>query len=255
MDINALSEDQKGQINDAIRNSIPQKAGKRNGQTFELIRRLQSISGIDKSIDPNSLRPLVKIWHDMAVKHAKENDFWIHGNFTETWNDFRYGWSRVKYPVGMCLDGVVESIKKNKGKHPKEVQHAGESLFYTDDHDMMLLLTLCHAVNEFHEGVSFFLSAREAERRLTELGSKQNRQWCGRRLKQLTEDGVLRVLEPGTPGTGGKGKSTVYAWIWENNKTEADLSWLDNPTKVELPKTTPSRFLTKRRRRRPTPKK
>jgi hypothetical protein len=235
LDSDGLDADQKTDIKGAIRMSIPKGAGRRNQQTFELARRLQSVPGIDwKSIDVNSIRPLVQNWHQRALQHSRNAGFTIQGDFTETWDDFRYGWDKVRCPVGMTLNGVVERIQKNGTNYPPDVSNAGKELGYAKDRDMMLLLSLCFELYGFHEGLAFFLAASEASKRLRQLGSTKDRHWCNRRLRQLCDDGVLRILEPGKPGTGGKGQSTSYLWTWQTKKTTTDLSWLDDPPKLRI---------------------
>ena len=245
LDLNKLTADQQRDIREAMVSSMPTRAGRRNQQTFALARRLHSVPGVEwKDINVESLRVLVMKWHEQSVAAAKQSGFHIDATKQETWHDFVYGWDRVKVPFGASLEGVVETVSKHKigrgGKPPEPVQNAADFLMYDDDQDLLLLMTFMWELNEFHEGLGFFLSAREAAKRIRELGTVKPRDhgWTNRKMNQLEEDRVLQCLERGDAGTEGHRKSSTYLWIWQPKTRDADLSWLDQTPTVAPPDAT-----------------
>jgi len=250
LDLRKLTADQQRDIREAMVLSMPTRAGRRNQQTFVLARRLLSVeedsedddndNKLLKDINVEDLRPLVIKWHEESVAAAKQSGFHIDATKDETWREFTYGWDRVKVPFGASLEGVVETVSKYKigrgGKPPEPVQNAADFLLY-DDQDLLLLMTFIWQLHEHEDGLGFFLSAREAAKRIRELGTVKPRDhgWTNRKMDQLQNDRVLRCLEKGIAGEEGKGKSSTYLWIWQPKTRDPDLSWLDlTPTTAPL---------------------
>ncbi|MEQ9408751.1 MAG: bifunctional DNA primase/polymerase [Fuerstiella sp.] len=221
-----LTDSQRQAVRSAIELSVPAEPGVRNRQVFNFVRRLQAVEGIAwKDVDLELLRPLMKQWYDEAQTSADDLGFVIKGTMAECWDDFRYGWSKVKVPFGGSMSAVVDVVKAYGGQLPDSVQNAVEWLQY-DDPDVLLLLALFWGLSESTGGGEFYLSTREAEKRLAELGSERDRNWVWRTIRTLERDRVIECVKRGKSGTEGYGKSSEYRWAWKARFRDEDLSWL-----------------------------
>lgn len=227
---NATAE-QKRFILEAIENSIPREAGVRNRQTFELARRLQGISEVPWSdVDVDMLRPVVRRWYEMSQKTAQDKGFQIHGDFAETWRDFRYGWTRVEIPFGDPLAEAVANIKSRCGKPLPLVFNAIETLQYQSSPAICGLTMLAFELNLMANAGEFLLASRAAARSVGELlnttEGKPDHMWAYRALHQLVDDGVIECTELGQQGAAGRRKSAKWRWIWTERPARKAFNWL-----------------------------
>lgn len=82
----------------AVAATTPTCGGERNATLFEFARKV-------KAIDPNASkearRRACAMWHEAALPFIRTEDFAI------TFNDFERGWTRVEWPHGTVLRGVL----------------------------------------------------------------------------------------------------------------------------------------------------
>lgn len=228
LDLSTLSESQKAAILRAIERSLPERSGRRNAQTLVLARRLLSVDGIEKTTDPDSLRPIVQRWYDMAAMKAQELRFTIHGSFRETMDDFRYSFQNARCPMNTTMSGIVETVADQvRGNAlPDQVRQCVDALGYATDHDTTVLITLCWHLHQLWEQLGFPLAARAAATALENIGTSQARnfQWVSRSMTHLERDRVLRCLERAEPGK--RGQANTYLWTWTPPAVVPPLDWL-----------------------------
>jgi hypothetical protein len=238
LDLNSLTDAQKRQIVKAIERSIPDRAGLRNQHTFMLARRMMAVKGIDQQTDPESLRPIVKKFHEDTMTAAAKLGFSVNAAFADTMEDFRYGWQRVHTPQH---DVMVEAIEKcqqviQTATYPLQVRECLETLGYADDQEMTALILLCWYLDQHWQPFPFFLGARAGEAALSQLGiSRINKQTgarepishqiVARRLLSLECEGVLRCTLKAKPGQ--RDTASEYSWTWTTPTTAGQqLDWL-----------------------------
>ena len=228
LDLNSLTEAQKKQILKAIQRSIPDKAGLRNQHTFMLSRRLMAVDGIDQKTDPESLRPIVKKFHEDTMAAATRLGFPVNAAFPDTMEDFRYGWERVRTPQN---DAMVEAIEKcqqaiQTGNFPVQVRECLQALGYTDNQEMTALILLCWYLDQHWKPLQFFLGARAGEAALSQMGIESiSFQMVSRRLICLERDGVLRCILKAKPGQ--RDMASEYSWTWTTPTSSGQqLDWL-----------------------------
>jgi hypothetical protein len=233
LDFNSLTDEQKTGISKAVERSIPDAPARRNRLTLTLARWLLAVPGIDKTIDPESLRPIVKRWHDMALTSAEKHRFTIKSSFNQTMDDFRYSFANAKCPMNTTMSGVVANISDEIREHniPDTVKSCGESLGYTDDRDVMTLISLCWHLHQLWEIEGFPLASRSAATALEVIGTSEPRsfQWVSRTMTHLERDKVIRCLHRVPKGT--RGKANTYLWTWTPPAAAPpELDWLTSGT-------------------------
>jgi len=245
LNFDTLSDEQRTLILKAIERSIPERSGRRNAQTLILARRLLSVPGISKTTSPDSLRPIVQRWYDMAVAKSQELNFTIHGSFIQTMDDFRYSFRNARCPMNTAMSGIIEKVSDGfrENRLPERVVQCAKALGYTSDKDTLLLITLCWHLNQLWEPEGFPLAARSAATALESIGTNRPRnfQWVSRTMTHLERDNVLRCLE--RVPSGKRGQSNRYLWVWTPPEDVPQLDWLTGGTSTPaVPKT---RDLTK----------
>ena len=216
--LRTIPHGQKEKIAEAIRKSLPTSAGRRNQQVFELCRRLQSITGITKEIPATQFRTSVEKWHRLALVQAEHMNFMIHDDIEETWRDFRYGWDRVKFPVGSSLAPIFDEAARMESDgevHPL----AWNSLLYfrrTDNRAMCLLTTVVFLLAQRTEDKVFSLACDSAAAEFQRVSAEKNisGKWVHRRLHLLVADGILFCVDPGKSGKEGGRRPARYRWVW-----------------------------------------
>ena len=112
-------------------------------------RRLQSAPRLREAA-PQSLRPIVAAWYELAKPQLSgEHDF------EECWNEFLYGWPRVKFPGGMDLVELA-------GRVVKGPDHAACAEKGYHNPVRRALVGLCARLQELHGDEPFFLSSHKA---------------------------------------------------------------------------------------------
>lgn len=234
LDLSTLNPSQKAAIVKAIERSLPERPGRRNAQTLMLARRLLSVDGIEKTTDPDSLRPIVKQWYDMAVTRAQELRFTIHGSFRETMDDFRYSFQNARCPMDTAMAGVAETVADQvRGNDlPVPVRQCVDALGYASDRDTTILATLCWHLHHLWELEGFPLATRAAATALECIGTTKPRshQWVNRTMTHLERDGVVRCLQRVEPGK--RGQANTYLWKWTPPAAVPDLGWLTGGNKA-----------------------
>lgn len=231
LDFGSLTKDQRTAITNAVRRSIPQHGGTRNKKLFELCRRLQAVKGIDwPTIDVRELRGLVRKWFDMMQKTAQEKRFVVEGTFPDCWNDFAYGWPRVKMPYNAVLEECVAGVRQSlsSGEFPLPVSQCIDALGYWDDTPTVALILLCWFLDQ-HAAAneeSFYLSCRIGEKTLAAIGTPMKSfQEVSRRMKHLERDGVVECVVRSKPGN--RGSASEYRWSFKPPATPTDnLDWI-----------------------------
>jgi hypothetical protein len=156
-----------------------------------LARALKGIPALADA-DADSLRPIVKQWHTLALPHIETKDF------TETWIDFLQAWPRVKIPKGATMEAVMQ--KALELPPPKIAEQY-------EDGPIRRLIALCRQLASQGNGGTFYLSCRTAGELLGVSHVQANR-W----LFLLDHDKVVKQV---SKGERGKRQAAEYRWIAE----------------------------------------
>jgi len=181
-----------GEIEAAIVETLPTRAGQRNRKIFDLCRRLQALPDL-ATLDPGILRPVVTAWHERALLVIGTKEF------SETYADFILAWAKVKYPAGNGKIEAVFDLAQKSQSPQKAVQ------LYDYEESLRLLASLCRELQRQAGDADFFLDCRTAGRL---LGVPHNTAW--RWLTILCVDGLLRA---GEKGSQAKHKANRYRYL------------------------------------------
>ncbi len=92
-----------GDIEQAIRCTIPPGPGCRERKLFELARELKAFPEL-AALPIKQLLPIIRQWHELALPRIRTKPF------TDSWFAFVRAWDRVKYPKGS--DPITEAYAK-----------------------------------------------------------------------------------------------------------------------------------------------
>jgi hypothetical protein len=167
---------QLGQIELAIRETLPPGPGRRNRCLFNLARQIKAIM---PDAAANNLRSIVQEWYRRALPYIRTKDFSV------SWADFVTAWQAVKVPKGATWTGIVEAARTKP--LPREYDGPAASL-----------VNLCIALQEHHgPGQAWPLSCRKAGGAI-----RVSHQTAAKLLKMLRFDSVLElVTEAGPKGS------------------------------------------------------
>ncbi|MGE5611217.1 MAG: hypothetical protein ACM359_18350 [Bacillota bacterium] len=186
-----------------VAKTIPSQEGERNACLMKLARGLKFDAGL-KDQPLREVRPWFNKWYGKAksiigTKSTEEN-----------WADFVHAWNQAKYPLGVDIRQVaLERAKAN----PLSDEWGYES-------DIVRLLgAWCRELASFSDYSKpdgrFFLGSHDAGKRLG-IEPKQ----AGRYLEMFCAEGVLELIEKGTPGLNGR--ANRYRWIGRQNQGTRD---------------------------------
>ena len=175
------------EIEIAICATQPTGERQRNTQIFQFARALKGIPAL-ANVNPKSLKPYVKEWHNRA-RHL------IRDPFEDTWFDFLYGWGQVKVPMRLNL--LEDAMKLGKQNCVIEPEYEQKPL--------RDLVALCRGLQAITGSEPFFLSARTAGR---VLGVSHRTAWSW--LKGIELDGWIK-----TEIKGNTQKATRFRYVGE----------------------------------------
>ncbi len=136
-----FSQEVENAIAEAIKQTMPEKTGKRNDNSFEFARRLKGIAEL-KDLHAMALKSYVRRWHQRALPYIGTEPF------EKTWIDFLKGWPNVKWPVnGEFMTEILEKAKA----HPLEGY---------EDAKIGVLGAVCRELQRAHGQNPFYLAAR-----------------------------------------------------------------------------------------------
>ncbi len=180
----------EGLVEEAIKATLPTRAGERNRRVFDYARRLKGIQGL-AGADWATLRPLVRRWHDAALPVIQTKAF------EETWSDFITAWGRIETPFNPTL---MEDALQWARENPV----AGLDYEHPALRD---LVGLCRELQLLHGDKPFFLSCRKAGEVLGVDHRKANA-W----LNMLEADGWITAIIKGREGKN-YWKATRYQYL------------------------------------------
>jgi hypothetical protein len=187
----------------AIQRSLPTRAGQRNAGLFVFGRLLRSIPDYSNA-SADAMESFVIRWHERALPVIRTKPY------RESWSDFRRGWE-VAWPM-TGISAVDVSLAQAVQQEPPA------AAAYSHPH-LRLLVGICYYLQRFAGEEPFFLSTRDAARLLGIEGAEpQKTSW--RYLRRLERDGVLRVVERGTPGQIVNGRAASYRFMASNDHTQ-----------------------------------
>jgi hypothetical protein len=164
-------------VKQAILDTLPAAAGRRNRQVFEFARALKAIPRLADAA-PDDLKTVVRNWHQVALLKQ------VIGTepFEETWIDFLKSWPKVKFPRGQePMTAILEKAKTNP-LPPAAGRY---------DHDgLRLLVAVCRELQHVSGEQEFFLSCRTAGKLLGVDHST-----AARYLFLLAHDGIVEAVE------------------------------------------------------------
>jgi hypothetical protein len=159
----------------AVLAALPSAPGQRHGLLFGLVRRLKALPRYSRATADEAL-PVFERWHALAFRGPMRTK-----DFAASWDDFRDGWARMRYPDGgATLAGLREwAFQVVPLATPGGSRAEG---------DLLRLELICEQLHLRHGGGSFPLGERVAAK---VLGVSKT---SGRRAVQgLLAAGVLRV--------------------------------------------------------------
>lgn len=185
----SVSQTDSAAIAIAIEATQPTRERQRNFAVFRFSRHLKGIPALADA-DPRSLEPLVRLWHRRALPVIGTKPF------DDTWAEFIYGWSRVKWPKGS--GPMADILAKTDAAPLPEVAMKYECPM------THRLIKLCRELQRASGDGPFFLSCRTAAD-LLDMGHPMT---AHRRLYLLEFDDIIRTVEPGT-----RTRATRYRYI------------------------------------------
>lgn len=182
-------------IESAIQTTIPRREGQRNACVFQFARRLKSIPQLaDK--DAESLKSLVQRWYERALPFIRTTEFAV------SFQDFARGWT-VAYPSDQTAVDIAAQ---------KALRFVPETALRYLDPRISFLVGVCYDLQEYNGEGPFFLGCRDAAR-VMGMGGPNGHRDAWRMLQQLEKDGILQVVERGSPGVVNGGKATSYRYV------------------------------------------
>ena len=166
----------------------PKEEGQRNRCLFTFGRYLKHLY---THADFEFLRPLVFGWHKQFI------DVIGSKNFSETWTDFRRGWSKIKVPYGQGIESIIDSIDLDI-----PIPQTFIDLGYGAKEFKLLLI--CRQLQFVNGDAPFFLAARTAERLID-----YHFTGAAKMLDALVADGFLELITKGKMG-----RASRYRCIW-----------------------------------------
>jgi len=160
-------------VNTAIKCTLPGKRGYRNFLIFQFCRWLKGCSEFEKC-QAGQLKPLVRLWHEKALPRIGTKPF------DDTWADFCYGWTKVKYPKG---NGALKTATQNALNAKNTL--AAEELYETPE--AKLLVRLCYELQALQKTEPFWLSENDGA-----LIFGVTRPTIGKWLSMLEADSVIK---------------------------------------------------------------
>ena len=180
-------------VHSAIVTTIPGRPGERNSRIWQLARALKAVDWL-RDKPAGFLRPVIIQWHNLARHRIGTKPF------DESWADFTWAWPRVRHAMG---EGPMDMIlERALASEPP-----AEALIYESE-ETRLLAKVCRELQVNAGGDPFFLSTRKASECL-EGGSPMK---ALRLLRMFCEDGLLEVVQRGTPGPESR-KATRYRYL------------------------------------------
>jgi hypothetical protein len=183
------SESLQTKIEAAINKTIPAAEGQRNRCILALCQWLKAIPEL-RDRPAGELKPIVQKWHALALPFIQSK------LFEETWEDFAYGWKRVKWPKGTLLNALVQKALEDTENPPEAADY--------EDPRTQLLVRVCWQFQQVSGQEPFFMAVRTAAG-IMGLSSHDK---AGRRLEMLMADEILVIAEPHTSN-----KATRYYYI------------------------------------------
>jgi len=170
--------DEKAQcyVNTAIKHTLPYKKGYRNFLIFLFCRWLKGCVEFEKC-KAGQLKPLVRLWHEKALQTIGTKPF------DETWADFCYGWTRVKYPKG---NGI--SLKIAVQNAMKVQNHLAAEGIY-EKPEVKLLVRICFELQALQKTEPIWLSESDGA-----LIFNVTRPTIGKWLSMLEADGIIKKV-------------------------------------------------------------
>lgn len=165
----------KNYVNTAIKCTRPNKEGYRNFLIFQFCRWLKGNAEFEKC-QAGQLKPLVRLWHEKALPTIGTKPF------DETWADFCYGWTRVKYPKGSgeLKIAVEKALNAQKNLAAEELYEISE---------VKLLVRVCYELQALRKTEPFWLSWNDAA-----LILGVTKPTVGKWLSMLEADGVIKKV-------------------------------------------------------------
>jgi len=165
-------------IRQVVLRTQPHREGERNDKLLYLAR---SLKDINPDAHARDLYPVVAEWLRRAQREIGPRDW------DETWNDFRWAWSRASVPISLS--------------RPMSALREGAAI--AKEGPRARLMAACRGLAD-ETGGAFHLAVRTAGK-VVGLGKSQAHEL----IKSLVEDGSLIVVQPGTRGSTLR-KAAVY---------------------------------------------
>jgi len=165
----------KNYVSTAIKRTLPDKKGYRNSSIFKYCRWLKGHSEFTEC-QAKQLKPLVRLWHEKALRTIGTKPF------DETWADFCYGWTRVKYPKG----GGSLKIATQKAIDAQNTVVAEEIY---EKPEVKLLVRICFELQTLQKTEPFWLSCGDAA-----LILGISAPTAGKWFSMLEADGVIKKV-------------------------------------------------------------
>jgi hypothetical protein len=165
-------------VDAAIEKTIPVRHGQRNDLVFQFVRRLKAIPDLDTTYD--AMSSYIREWHRRALPYIRTKEF------HETERTFFNAWDGAKTPLA---DDQFRTVVNRALAAPDPEWY---TRFLQPD-GARKLLKVCMALQEFHGGEQFYLSARKA----AEVINVDPTHAC-RLLNGLAKAEYLLLLKKGT---------------------------------------------------------
>jgi hypothetical protein len=180
-----------------LEQTTPTGPGQRHNAILDLVRRLRGLPEFAQS-EAAALEPVFHQWHTAALAAIRTKPF------ETSWGEFTEAWEAVKFPLSTRVPdrALVDAIRADC--HPVAKRYKVPHL--------RLLVNVCAQLQHYQGHRPFFLSTRDAAR-LLGVDGKQPQVTAHRWLKQLQRDGVLTLVDRGTPGQAVGGRAASYCFI------------------------------------------
>lgn len=178
------------EVERAIAQTLPDRAGVRNRCLFDFAREMQRVPAYTDS-DSRSLEPIVREWHRRALPVIRTKPF------EETWIDWLKAWPKVKWPAGK---GPLDEVFRRSLHNPLP-----DTALRYEQRELRQLVAFTAELQRSAGDRPFFLSCRSAARLLGVSKATASR-W----LFVLVQD---RALEEVLKGDWETKKASEYLYL------------------------------------------
>lgn len=176
----ALSDEQRGEVEAAIKSTVPASFGTRNDCLLRFLCRLKGILGV-RDATPQQLRPAIRSWWERCKQVNRDKDF------TETWTSVLSAWPNTRGEGAFLASALLAAET-----HPDPfAQGVSDYLAMRDEASFQRFVAFLCELDANSGGKVWYIS-NDKVGEVIGVGGKTAWRW----LEVLKKQGVLIEVEP-----------------------------------------------------------